>query len=242
MRRFAISLAALLLLLPGGSAHGQVTLSVAGGGHFTESVIGYSPSTRTWGEASPRSRHGWALGIAAGLPISDKWGIQLGAGLSEKGYRGQHTCVLGEWGEFSCLAETLIPYLEAMILADRRFELTARVSLHLLAGPFLAFQGNSERKIVISDREEVRFLVEPREIGAFDFGVAGGARVEIGVYGKLGLSVGTLYTHGLRNIDTVEGVGRDTAVPLIWRYYAVNAYTVKTRSLTFRTGLTYSIG
>ena len=96
-------------------------------------------------------------------------------------------------------------YLESTVLADRRFELDNRVLLHLLAGSFLAYQ----------------FDPEPQRAKAFDFGVAGGAQLEMGLYGKLGLSVATLYTHGLRNI-------RET--------------TFKTRTLTLRAGLSYSIG
>lgn len=240
MGRLAVSIAALLPLLPGTPAQAQVTLSVEGGGHFTERVFGYSANTL--GGVSPRSRHGLVLGIAAGLPISEDWGIQLGAGLSEKDYHSRHRCVLGGWGEYSCIAENLIPYLEATALADRRLELTSRVSLHLLAGPFLAFQRDSEREVMISNREGSRFLVVSRKIGAFDFGIAGGALLKIGLYGRLGLSIGTVYTHGLRNIDEVKGVPKGVIVPLIWRYYAREGYAVKTRTLTFRSGLMYTIG
>ena len=145
MGRFAISLAALLLLLPGRSAQGQVTLSLAGGPGFAERVFG--ATNHTWGETRPRFRHGWALDIAAGFPISENWGIQLGAGLSEKGYHSEHTCWFWTWGESPCTAENWIAYFESTLLADRRFELTNRVLLHLLAGPFLGFQRDSEREI-----------------------------------------------------------------------------------------------
>ena len=59
-------------------------------------------------------------------------------------------------------------------------------------------------------------------IERFDFGVAGGARLEVGLSGKLGLSLGMLYTHGLRNIGDNVGFGA-------------------TRTLNVNIGLFYSI-
>ena len=185
-------------------------------------------------------RHGWALDIVAGFPISENWGIQLGAGLSEKGYHSEHTCWVWTWGESPCTAENWIPYFESTLLADRRFELTNRVLLHLLVGPFLGFQRDSEREIwILREGEFVGGL--SREVRAFDFGIAAGARLEIGVYGKLGLSVGTLYTHGLTNIDVVEAWPGGVVTLVQW-YFPLNRYAVKTRTLTLRTGLSYSIG
>ncbi len=238
MRRCAISVAALLLLMPGSSAQGQVTLTLAGGLGFAERVFGHTSHTR--GEDKPRSRHGRALGITAGFPISGTWGIQLGAGLSEKGYHKEHTCRSRMASEAPCTAENLIPYLEFTLLADRRFQLTDRARLHLLAGPFLGLQRDSLHTVwILREGETIRGLT--RKVEAFDRGVAAGARLEISVHGNLWLSVGTLYTHGFTKIDMVPA-WKGGIVPLIAWYFPANAYAIRTRTLTFRTGITYSIG
>ena len=239
MLRFPIFVVSLLLLLPGGTARGQVTLTVAGGLGFADRVFGQT--NHTGGEDRPRSRHGRALSITAGLPVFGEWGIHLGASLSEKGYHSKHTCLsrLGE--ESPCTAENLIPYFESTVLAGRRFELTDRAMIHLLAGPFLGFQRDSVHEVwILREGESVRGL--PRKVSAFDYGIAAGARLDIRVHGNLGLSVGTLYAHGFTKIDMVNAFRRGVVVPLTTWYFPVNAYAVKTRTLTFRTGLTYSIG
>ncbi len=238
MRRCAISVAALLLLMPGSSAQGQATLTLAGGLGFAERVFGHT--NHTWGEDKPRSRHGRALGITAGFPVFGTWGIQLGAGLSEKGYHREHTCLSGTRLEIPCTAENLIPYLEFTLLADRRFQLTDRARLHLLAGPFLGLQRDSLHTVwILREGETIRGLT--RKVEAFDRGVAAGARLEIGVHRNLWLSVGTLYTHGFTKIDVVPAWKRNVISPGRW-YFPVDAYALRTRTLTFRTGVTYSIG
>lgn len=174
-KRYAIFVAALLLLLPGSSAQGQVTPTLSGGLGFAERVFGHA--NHTLGEDKPRSRHGRALGITAGFPMSGTWGIQPGAGLSEKGYHREHTC-WPPWSrrvsEFPCTAENLIPYLEFTLLADRRFELADRARLHLLAGPFLGFQRDSLHTVwILREGETTRGLT--RKVEAFDRGAARGS-------------------------------------------------------------------
>ena len=103
-----------------------------------------------------------------------------------------------------------LTYFEFMVLSDRRIELRDRVRLHLLAGLFWGHQGGR------------------RHSEAFDHGVAGGAQVEVGLYGNWGFQAGTLYTHGLTNTRrTYDG------------YSLIQE--AKTRTLTLRGGLSYSI-
>ena len=112
--------------------------------------------------------------------------------------------------------------------------------MHLLAGPFLGFQRDSLHRVwILRQGETIRGLT--RKVEAFDRGVAAGGRLEIAVHGNLWLSVGTLYTHGFTKIDMVPA-WRGTIVPLVTWYFPVNAYAITTRTLTFRTGITYSIG
>lgn len=205
MRRFAIFAAALLFLVPGRPAQSQVKLSVTGGANL--STLDFH---RPW------TWHGRALGAAFGFPVSDKWSIQLAGRRSGKGYweeYGSGTCP----PRSGCLVAggVALTYFEFMVLADRRIELEDRVRLHFLVGPFGGYQGG---------REHTKTL---------DFGVSGGAQLEVGLYGNWGLQAGALYTHGFVNTGPiVEYDGRvDT-----------RGANQKTRTLTLRGGLSYSIG
>ncbi len=198
----AIFAVAALTLVSGGSAQGQVTLTLAGGPNLA--TLAYAERS---GTLKPWSRHGGALGLAAGVSVSDGWGIQLGIGLSSKGYSGERDCAPAR-NPHSC--SEWVDYLESTVLVDRRFELGNPV-LHLLAGPFVGYH-------------LATYLGSP-----FDYGVAFGAQLDVGLYGRLQLSLGPLYTHGLKSnsyrVATIQPP----------------AYT-RTRTLTLRTGLSYSIG
>jgi len=201
-RGCAIFAAALLFLLPGGPVQSQVTLTVLGGPNIATLAYAERPGT-----LKPWSRHGGALGLAVGFPVSDSWGVQLGVGLSSKGYNGGRDC---ESARNPLACSEWVDYLESTVLVDRRFELGSPV-LHLLAGPFLGYQ-------------LATYLGSP-----FDYGVAFGAQLDLELYGKLRLSLGPLYSHGLKSnsyrVATIQPP----------------AYT-RTRTLTLRTGLSYSIG
>lgn len=209
MRRFAIGAAALVFVLLPSSVQGQVTFALTGGPNV---------ATWVWPERAERqeswSWHGVALGLAAGFPIAGNWGIQLGAGLSEKGWHGEGTCWVG-WETFHCTWGKWILYFESTVLADRRIQLGDRLRLHLLAGPALGYQWDPE----------------PRRAARFDFGIAGGTQLEIRLYAGLGLSVGALYTHGLKNVDSGYVIDE-------WKDW----YYARSRTLTLRTGLSYTIG
>ena len=206
MRRFAIFAAVLFLLLPGRSAQSQVKVAVTGGANLS-----------TLDSDNPWTWHGPTLGMAVGLPVSDKWSIQLSGRRSGKGYSEEaYDC--GElWGmSMPCVVAggVSLTYTEFMVLSDRRIELGDRVRMHLLAGPFGGHQGGR------------------RHSRTFDLGVAGGAQVEVGLHGNWGLQAGTLYTHGLVNTGPTCG-GSDGCI--------TNELYQKTRTLTLRGGLYYSI-
>lgn len=210
MRRFAISAATLLLLLPPpASAHAQVTLRLTAG-----------PNIATWvwparaERHEPWSWHGPALGVSAGLPVAGNWGIQLGVGLSVKGWSDEGECSNAR-GTFACGWGKWITYFESTVLADRQIRLGDRFRLHLLAGPALGYQWDEF----------------PQRAARFDFGIAGGAHVETQLSGRLGLLVGALYNHGLTNVDSGDVIAE-------WKDW----YRSESRTLTLRTGLSYTIG
>ena len=211
MRHFAIFFVTALLLLPGRPAHGQVALTVA---------VGANVATLAYAERSeqhqPWSLHGGALAAAVGFPVSDDWGIQLGLGVSTKGYTDNSDCPDGYPGVCALGGGIYLNYLEATLLADRRIELGSRFLLHLLAGPALGYQWNPD-------------FVRSK---AFDYAVAGGFQIDTRLSDKMALSAGTLYTHGFSNIHD------NSHVIQVWRDW----YTEKTRTLTLRAGFSYLIG
>ena len=209
MRRFAICAAVLLFLLAPPSVQGQVTFTVTGGPNI---------ATWVWPERAERhepwSWHGAALSVSAGLPVAGNWGIQLGAGLSVKGWSDEGECAVG-WETFACGWGKWITYFESTVLADRQIRLGDRFRLHLLAGPVLGYQWDEF----------------PQRAARFDFGIAGGAQIETRLSGGLGLLLGALYNHGLKNVDSGHVIDE-------WKDW----YHSKSRTLTLRTGLSYTIG
>lgn len=211
MRRFTVFFVTPLLLLPGRPAHSQVALTVA---------VGVNVATLAYAERSdkhqPWSLHSGTLAGAVGLPLSDDWGIQLGLGVSTKGYTEKSDCPDGYPGVCDGGGGIYLNYLEATLLADRRIELGSRFLLHLLAGPALGYQWNPNF---------VRSKV-------FDYAVAGGFQIDTRLSDKMAISAGTLYTHGFSNIHDSSHVIQ------AWRDW----YTEKTRTLNLRTGFSYLIG
>jgi len=215
MRRFAIFLVTPLLLLPAGHAHGQVALTVA---------VGVNVATLAYAERSDRhqpwSLHGGTLAGTVGLPVSDNWGIQLGLGVSTKGYTEKSDCTVDYTDGYPGVCDggggIYLNYLETTLLVDRRIELGSRFLLHLLAGPALGYQWNPN-------------FVRSR---VFDYAVAGGFQIDTRLSNKMALSAGTLYTHGFSNIHDSSHVIQ------AWRDW----YTEKTRTLSLRTGFSYLIG
>lgn len=205
MRWFTIVATGLLLLAPGRFAEGQVKVAVTLG----PSLVTLTDDETPWslnGEA-PWSWHGGgAVGVTAGFPVSDRWGFELGGAYSIKGEYEEYDT---EGCDRFCVVSSsrTIPFLESTILADRWVE-HGNVGMHLLGGAFLGYAHGDHPVIGMIER--------------FDFGVAGGARLEVGLHGKLGLSLGMLYTHGLRNIGDNVGFGA-------------------TRTLNVNIGLFYSI-
>ena len=125
---------------------------------------------------------------------------------------------------FGVSVTTEIDYLEVTALAGIPFSVSERASVHLLAGPALAFK--------LSCQASATFLGEDlsEDCGddgpkAMDLGLVGGARLEFGVSDKMGVSVGALYNFGLLNMDDS---GSDE--------------TVKNRVMSLQAGIVYSIG
>lgn len=177
MRRFAIFALALLLLLRGSPAQSQVRMALSAG--INLSTLDFD---------NPWTWHGGAFGIAFGLPVSERWSLELASNLSGKGYWEKYDeCPPGEYGCVVGAGVSLL-YLEFMALADRRIDLAGPARLHLRAGHFAGYQGF---------REYTK---------AFDHGVAVGSQVEVGprARGTWGFLAGALYAHGLVNTGPIH--------------------------------------
>lgn len=102
-----------------------------------------------------------------------------------------------------------------------------RLGIHLLAGPAFAYETSCDA--TISTMVEDRAVSNSAACGddfdrpAYDFGLAGGGGLEIGLTRDLGLDLGALYNYGLTDLDNADNA------------------TVKHRVLTLRAGLSYSI-
>ena len=121
-----------------------------------------SPPLTGHGEGGPETKR-YAIFVATLLLLLPGSSAQ-GQVTPEKGYHGEHTC-WPPWSrrvsEFPCTAENLIPHLEFTLLADRRFELTDRARLHLLAGPFLGYQRDSPHTVWILREGETTRRQDP---------------------------------------------------------------------------------
>ncbi len=188
------------------AAVAQNSLTVAGGlnlASVTMETEGLKSATRL------------AIGASLAIPMSDRIGLHLGGAYSQKGFA---------FDAFGAKATTAIDYLELTALWGIPLALGERASVHLVAGPALAFK--------VSCGVSASFMGEEvsQDCGddgpkSMDLGLAGGARLEIGLSGKMGLSVGALYNLGLTNMDD----GGDEV-------------SIKSRVLAVQAGIVYSIG
>ena len=162
---------------------------------------------RPWDFGEPWTWHGEAFGVSFRFPVSDNWGMQVGGARSVKGYWREGDPMSAPPSPYPCFigGGLVLRFFELTVLSDRRIELGDRIRLHLLAGPFLGLS---------ADRSD-----DPR-VQPFDFGVAGGVQLDVGLSGNVGIVVGALHTHGLINTHTGD----------------------QTRTLTLRGGLSCSIG
>ncbi|MCY3807868.1 MAG: outer membrane beta-barrel protein [Gemmatimonadetes bacterium] len=212
MRLSIVIAAGLLLPASGASLLGQGSLALTLGPNIVTLTDHETP--HSFNGQTPWALWGGAVGVVAGFPISEKWGVQAGGGLSTKGqYEANDDtdgCVaVGPYGCSEGWSRTL-PFLEVTVLADRRLTF-ADHGVHLLAGAFLGYAfGNHPLVDLMEER--------------LDFGVAGGVRINAGLGGRWGISLGALYTHGLRDIG---GYDMDFAA---------------TRALNLSIGPSFSIG
>ena len=242
MKRFSTLLGstlltAVFLTLGATPVRAQATLSLTGGVNRT------SLDTDADGASSVfESLTRMSIGLAATLPFSDRFGLQLGGRYVQKGGRLDVLGVLGMMGDMFGEFEEMPPgasfdadyemdYVELSALARVEFPLSGdRVSGHLLAGPALGLQSSCEAVVRLSGLEEAPFNVSSDcdegglDLRKIDVGLAGGAGIDIGLTDSIDAHLGLLYALGLSNV--FEDFGG----------------SAKHRALTIRTGLVLPIG
>lgn len=204
-----LALATITLPLWPGATLAQTTFTVAGGLNMASVALSEDEGL------SPESVTRLALGVSAGIPMSERLELHLGAGYSQKGFSAS---------AFGVDITTEIDYLELTALAGLPLSAGERASVHLLAGPALAFK--------LSCRGSASFMGEglSEDCGddgpkSMDLGLAGGARLEIGLSERMGVSLGALYNLGLMNMEDSDDSG-----------------TIKSRVLTLQAGVVFSGG
>jgi len=219
MKRLPTSLFAAALLLPCGSAaSAQTTFALLGG----VNIASLDVSARDIIEDTVALQR-MSVGLALSLPVGGGLGLQLGASMAQKGGSvfvrdsagNNESHIRANYFEVTALGRLGIPLLGSFL------------SAHLVAGPALGIETSCDVLLFIDrsgiDAEESEDCADDRDRN--DYGVAGGGGVEIWLSGRLGVSLGVLYTRGLADLNTTE----DTS-------------GTRTRTLTLRGGLVLSLG
>ena len=230
-----------VLLVPGAPVQAQTTLSLTGGVNLT------SLDTDSDGALAPdfESLTGMSVGLAATIPVTDRFGFQLGGRYAQKGGRLDVLGMMEMMGETFGGFEEMPPgtsinvnfemdYIELTALARVEFPLSGdRVSGLLLAGPALGLRSSCDGVVSISDpagpglNQGVDCDESGLDFRTIDVGLAGGAGIDIGLTDSIDARLGVLYTLGLSNVlsDLSEDDGG-----------------LKHRALTIQTGLAFPIG
>ncbi len=220
MKRFATLIAVTATLLSTATpALGQTSLLLSGGLNRAFIVVG-GEDDELANYLVPVSRI--SVGLAVELALVEGWNLELGGSYSQKGY-GFEVPPSGK-------ASMRIDYFEVAGLVSKPFPLGDRASVNLLAGPALALQLSCQVSASEQGSEETGDCVteDEEDFGPqdTDLGLAGGVRFRVGLSETVGVTVGALYTLGLRNL--FDDVDDDSSV--------------KSRVVTLSVGLAYSIG
>lgn len=222
MRRLASILPALfLILLAQAPVAGQTRLAMTVG--VNSASLDIAPGS---GAVLNTELVNWtSLGLGADIPLSERWGLRLGARHSQEGGRFNFV-------EHGLRSESTVKtsYLELTAMARLQFPLYGgRASVHLWTGPGVAMktschisgttygaQGTWREFSEGCDDADLR--TSPLTLG---WTIGGG--FDFPVTETLSASPGVLYNHGLLDIDTSS-----TA-------------SMKHRTLTLQIGLAYAI-
>lgn len=220
MRLFSLALLGSLSLGLGTSIHAQTTVSLTGGVNRASLNL----DTEDLLVPNLQSVIRFSFGIAATIPASDRFGIQLGGAYSQK---GGSLSVVDEG--VAVTSDIEMDYIELTALAKLPLSQGEQVSAHLLVGPALALQSSCQ--VAFSVREggttfDASTSCDESDLDTkeYDLGLAAGGGLEIGLTDALDARIGLLYTLGLSNVSGEDGE------------------TLKHRALTLQAGIAFPIG
>lgn len=224
VRIFAVVLP--LLLTSTGNAFGQTRIALTGG-------LDYA----TWHQSWPgdESTNGFSAGVSAIHSLFGAVEFELRSVYSRRGQSSsfEHWPSPPPAGPIRGVDQVSEKHLGLVALGRVNLPVAARgLRAYLAAGPALSWESSCHDRRTIQE-SPVSWLepgtrtweCEGRD--RLDFGLAGGLGLELRVAGSMGVTFGTLYTHGFRNL----------AKALDER----NGDTTKLRAVTIRTGLVYRI-
>lgn len=163
------------------------------------------------------SRTGLNLGASVLVPLGENVGLFLGGGYSQKGANVSDPEVDGKF---------TLGYIEFPVLLRYGFPTSSAVGVHVYGGGAVALETSCE---IEGSDGSVTVTVDCDEVGldtrSTDFGLVGGAGVDIEVSDRVDLIVDLFYTLGLTSIpDTPEDED------------------VKNRAFTIRAGVAIPLG
>lgn len=174
------------------------------------------------------SRTGLKIGATLTVPVADRFGLQLGVAYAQKGAR-LSADLEGDLDLVGAALSTTfkLDYIEVSALGKVGIPLgESSASMHLLAGPVVAFNTKSEANVPVFGTVDLGEAVR-----STDFGLAAGIGAEMPVSEGMTLSIDALYTLGLRSIAKDTG---DEDLEL--------GEGGKNRALTVQIGLGFPIG
>lgn len=213
------------LLLPATPAAAQNSLTFLGGVNLaTFGITTTDPEFGEWGTARRLT-----AGLALNFSLADRLGLQLGGSYAQKGASLEIPEVgMGPDDEFEGALQ--VDYLELAVLGRATALGTDDgPRLNVLAGPYMAFEASCQSYLKFTiggDTREDRQDCDDAGRSTFDYGVAGGGEVLVGLLDNMDLAVSALYTFGLANLNDDED----------------SDDSVRNRTLSLRAGVVIPIG
>ncbi len=234
MERSVIPAACLpFLFLAGAHVSAQTRIALTGGFSLT-STEEFVRGVSAVGEPAARP----SIGLSAIVPLPGSLSIELGGAYLERGrelvyYEPCGTPVDLPWKgrsvsrkhlKFEALGRMDLPLAGKRVLAFVTIGPTMAWEMSCRSSPTTVSK-TSDQKIT-RDRSGSRSCggIAELDLDKLGFGLAGGVGLEVGVTGRLGLTVSTVYNRGMGDLHRVED------------------YSMELRTVTVRGGLVYRIG
>ncbi len=228
MKRSVIPAACLpFLFLASAHVSAQTRIALTGGFSLTSAEDRLGIGVSSMGESVPKP----SIGLSAIVALPWSLSLELGGAYSERGREFAYgwcgtpprprASASMEYLEFKALGRVNLPLAGNRVLAfvtvgpTVAWELSCRSSLVPISGQ-LPLDG--------SGPWPCGGIAAFGELGLddLDFGLAGGAGLEVGMTGRLGLTVSTVYSRGMQDLRQIEDM--------------------ELRNVTVRGGLVYRIG